>query len=138
MLYKPSPCISIFFSLNLSHPYQSNKKITPMKKYISKILAIASVFIIAIGFTSCSSYTVGAYPERVVVARPAPPYYVRPVAPGPNFVWVEGEWIWRGGRYEYVQGYWTRPVYGRYYVPGHWKYTRGGYFWIPGHWKRGY
>jgi hypothetical protein len=107
-----------------------------MRRRISKMLLAVAVIIVAIAFTSCSSYTVGR-PGPVIVTRPVAPYYARPLSPYPNALWIEGEWAWRGGRYVYINGYWSRPVPGRIYVAGHWKLTGGGYYWVPGHWKRG-
>ncbi len=36
---------------------------------------------------------------------------VRPVAPGPDFFWVDGYWFPDGGRYKWHAGYWSRPPY---------------------------
>jgi hypothetical protein len=110
-----------------------------MKNYISKLILVVSVITVAITFESCSTYVVGRNrPGPVVVVRPAPPYYARPLAPYPNYVWIDGEWAWRGGSYVYINGYWARPIPGRIYIAGHWRNGRGGYYWVPGHWKRAY
>ena len=62
----------------------------------------------------------------------------RPVAPGPHYVWVEGEWRWRKhlGRYEWAPGYWLREKPFHEWVPGHWMDVQGGVRWEPGHWRR--
>ncbi len=82
-------------------------------------------------------YVAGCGPTAVVVReRPyPPPMYVRPVAPAPNYIWVSGEWIYRGNGYVYRQGYWRapRPRY-HYYTEGHWQQRRQGWVWIHGHW----
>jgi hypothetical protein len=96
-----------------------------MKNYILIIFAV-----IAIGLSSCG-------PSAVVVrTRPEPPIYSRPYSPGPNYVWVDGEWIWRGNQYVYKQGYWA-PIRRKndIYVQGHWRAGKGGWYWVPGHWK---
>ena len=36
----------------------------------------------------------------------------RPVAPGPDFMWIDGYWYVVNGRYKWHAGYWTRPPYG--------------------------
>lgn len=36
---------------------------------------------------------------------------VRPTAPGPGFLWVDGYWFPVNGRYRWHDGYWTRPPY---------------------------
>jgi hypothetical protein len=41
---------------------------------------------------------------------------VRPVAPGPDYAWVDGYWYVVSGKYRWHDGYWTRPPY----VGAHW------------------
>ncbi len=74
-----------------------------------------------------------------VTVRPTAPVVVRPVAPSPRHIWIDGEWGYTGGRYVYTNGYWGLPRYtGAVWVPGHWKNTlRRGWIWRPGHWRRG-
>lgn len=69
-----------------------------------------------------------ACPEVVVI---------RPACPGPNYVWVEGEWIWNPAANNYMiqEGRWMLPEYGSIWIPGHWKNTRYGWYWVAGHWK---
>lgn len=80
--------------------------------------------------------------QFIVNIRPAAPAVVvhRPPAPGPDQVWVEGEWRWskREHRYVAVPGYWVSPRRGQEWVPGHWLEVRGGSEWIGGHWARRY
>lgn len=46
-------------------------------------------------------------------APPAPRVLrVRPRAPGPDYVWVDGYWYADGGHYRWHAGYWSRPPYG--------------------------
>ncbi len=69
----------------------------------------------------------------IEIGPPPPPRVVQvlPVAPGPDFVWVEGYWYPVGHHYKWHPGYWTRVPY-----PGaHWvvpRYEGGRYF--PGYW----
>jgi hypothetical protein len=72
------------------------------------------------------------------IGPPPPPRVlrVRPVAPGPDFVWLDGYWYPVGGRYRWHEGYWTRPPYagalwvgprhegGRFFEV-HWEGSRG-------------
>ena len=46
---------------------------------------------------------------------------VRPVAPGPDYYWVDGYWYPVGNHYKWHDGYWTRPPYAgaRWVVPHH-------------------
>lgn len=97
---------------------------------MKKIIAYLSIlFFIAIVVSSCRS-------SAIVRDRPVPPRYERPVAPGPHYVWVTGEWVRRGGRYVYTQGYWYRQRRGHmYYIAGHWQPKRQGWVWVRGHWR---
>ncbi|SPE24729.1 conserved exported hypothetical protein [Candidatus Sulfopaludibacter sp. SbA6] len=47
------------------------------------------------------------------IGPPPPPRVlrVRPVAPGPGYVWLDGYWYAVGGHYKWHAGYWTRPPY---------------------------
>ena len=78
-----------------------------------------------------------AHAQVYVTVRPNAPVFARPVAPSAKHIWIDGEWVWRGGRYEYANGYWVVPSrFGAVWVPGHWKQSRRGWFWKPGHWRR--
>ena len=61
---------------------------------------------------------------------------VRPAAPGPGYVWIDGYWYADGGRYRWHSGYWTRPPYegaawvgpryeGGQFYGGYWNGSRG-------------
>ncbi len=98
-----------------------------MKKIIlSSCIVIAFLFFLS-----------GCGPSYVVVrSKPEAPVYTRPVAPGPGFVWIEGEWVRSGHGYVYKQGYWARPrARYREYAGGHWQEGRGGWYWVRGHWN---
>src|SRR5690348_17969502 len=47
------------------------------------------------------------------IGPPPPPRVVRfrPVAPGPDYIWVEGYWYPTGNHYKWHDGYWTRAPY---------------------------
>jgi outer membrane lipoprotein SlyB len=58
--------------------------------------------------------TVNTAPETVVVQPPppapvAPPAEVAVAAPGPDYIWVGGEWSWEGGAWVWVGGHWMLP-----------------------------
>jgi len=56
----------------------------------------------------------------VVGAAPPPPVAEQVVvAPGPDYVWVNGAWVWVGGRWIWHRGYWYRPLHP--YWHGHWR-----------------
>jgi len=93
---------------------------------ISKISAVA---VLAVTLWSCG-------PSRVTVsAQPEAPYYVRPVAPHPGWIWVGDDYYWRGGRYEYRHGYWAAPRPNHVYVQGRWEHRGNGYYWHRGGWR---
>ena len=50
-------------------------------------------------------------PAPVVVAPPVVSTYVPP-CPGPGYVWIGGNWVFRGGPGLYRPGYWHGRVYG--------------------------
>jgi hypothetical protein len=87
--------------------------------------------ILIAGTVSLSSCTV----RGVVRERPAEVVYVRPAPPSREHVWVSGDWVWAGGRYEWREGHWERPRAAARWESGHWQDTSRGWKWIPGHWK---
>jgi len=106
-----------------------------MKKipFIVTFLLVAGMFI-----------STGAKAQVVIKVRPEwheDPHYVRPPAPSPHHVWIDGEWKWdeHAHRYVHVPGYWVAERPGSFWVPGHWAAAPGGEEWIAGHWsRRGY
>ena len=50
----------------------------------------------------------------ITIGAPPPPRVlrVRPVAPGPDYNWIDGYWYVENNRYVWHGGYWTRPPYG--------------------------
>ncbi|MDB5009050.1 MAG: hypothetical protein JWP45_3443 [Mucilaginibacter sp.] len=70
-----------------------------------------------------------------VYDQPVEPVYERPVAPYAGAVWIDGDWVWSGGRYVYTRGYWARPRAGRAWVHGGWNHGPRGYAWHRGHWR---
>jgi len=55
-------------------------------------------------------------------------------APGPNYVWIPGVWIWRGDRYAWRAGYWAACNPDWIWVPAHYVWTPSGYLFVDGHW----
>jgi hypothetical protein len=98
-----------------------------MKKLI---FLLGTLFFVAV-------FVAGCRPSAVVVRdRPYPPHYVQPAAPGPNYVWVSGEWVRKGRGYAYHQGYWVAPARNhRHYITGHWQRRGHGWVWASGHWR---
>lgn len=75
--------------------------------------------------------------QVIVNVRPVVPVHERIVAPSPRHVWVDEEWVERGGRYEWAGGHWVLPPRpGVVWIPGHWANRPRGWVWIRGHWRR--
>ena len=95
---------------------------------MKRIVLSAVVLMFLFSATGCSSeHYVAEQPEAVVVTRPAPP--------ASHYVWVDGEYYWRGDSYAYRPGYWVAPKPGRVWVAGTWVRTPKGYYWREGHWR---
>ena len=98
---------------------------------MKKALLAASILLSSFLISSCISA------QRVYVkVRPIAPVIIRPIAPSSGHFWIEPEWVWRGGRYEYVGGYWVAPRVGHRYEPGYWRHRLRGDTWIGGGWRR--
>jgi len=78
-------------------------------------------------------------PQAEVVAdAPAPPppqVEVVPVAPDPTFLWIGGNWEWRG-RWVWAGGHWgPRPHPGAVWVRGGWEMHGHRRVWVESHWR---
>ena len=63
---------------------------------------------------------------------------VRPAMPGPGYVWTEGYWGNRGGRYVWMSGTWQRPPYeGASWSHQHYDHYQQGWQAHEGHWDHG-
>ena len=68
-------------------------------------------------------------------APPPPPVETVVVAPGPDYVWVGGEWVWNGGWF-WRAGYWGNPPYGcTIWVGGRSWHDGRGWHAERGHWR---
>ncbi|HLK30938.1 MAG TPA: hypothetical protein VKT28_20340 [Puia sp.] len=89
-------------------------------------------WILFAGIVALSS---GCAVHGVVTDRPADVYYERPVAPGPDYIWISGDWVWTGGRYSWREGRWEHRREGRVWHEGQWRqHPKGGWRWQKGHW----
>lgn len=98
-----------------------------MKKLINRII-LATVLVVGFSFATSA--------QVIVKVRPEAPVVVRPPAPSPRHIWIDGGWVVRGGRYVHKNGYWAAPRRGRHWVDGYWAPRRHGYVWVSGHWSR--
>ncbi len=61
------------------------------------------------------------------VPPPAPMDETPPPTPGPDYVWVGGDWVWNGG-WVWAGGHWVIPPYPHaYWYHGVWRRGWGGY-----------
>ena len=71
----------------------------------------------------------------VTVAPPPPPMETIYVAPGPGYMWVAGDWVWRG-RWVWVNGRWVLPPYPHaVWVRGVWVSGPTGWRHTSGYWR---
>jgi hypothetical protein len=102
-----------------------------MKRYLPAIVVFGGLSLLAA--TGCGSYGGGYY---ATVPPPAPRYGVLGYAPAPGYVWTDGFYSFRGGRYNWVPGRWMRPPRPRaQWVPGQWNRHNRGYRFQRGHWR---
>jgi hypothetical protein len=74
---------------------------------------------------------------EVVVTEAPPPMVVEnmTVSPGPQFVWVGGNWVWRN-HWVWQRGRWERPPRaGVVWVPHRYEYRGGVHVFIRGGWR---
>jgi hypothetical protein len=71
----------------------------------------------------------------VQMAPPPPPVETVVVAPGPGYIWIDGEWTW-DGRWVWVSGHWGLPPHPHaVWVRGYWSRGPHGWYRAPGHWR---
>jgi hypothetical protein len=69
-----------------------------------------------------------------VTEQPGDVVYDRPASPGAGYIWIDGDWMWSGGRYNWHPGRWDRGRPGRTWHAGSWQHTSRGHRWNRGHW----
>ena len=69
-------------------------------------------------------------------APPPPQTEVVVASPGPDYVWVDGEWAWNGGTWVWIGGRWIFPPHPHAIWVGP-RWDRGPHGWHrePGHWR---
>jgi hypothetical protein len=77
-------------------------------------------------------------PAPVVVVDGPPPAQVEIVPvdrPGPDYVWISGDWVWEG-RWVWVGGHWTRSPHPHgTWVAGYWVKGPHGWYKTEGYWR---
>jgi len=75
------------------------------------------------------------YAAQAPSAPPPPQDETPPPTPGPDYVWVGGDWVWNGG-WVWVGGHWAIPPFpGGFWYHGGWRRGWGGYRHYRGHWR---
>lgn len=96
---------------------------------MKKLIVISTLVLSMAGSWGCRT-------SAVVKTQPEPPaVVVRPASPHPDYIWIDNEWIWSGGRYVYKEGYWAPPRTGHVWVGGHWVQRKKGWYWEKGRWS---
>jgi hypothetical protein len=106
---------------------------------ITRVIAAtgAALTLVVVGWSTAACAHAPRTALVVTKAPPAPRVEVRPVSPGPAFVWKAGYWGWNGHRHVWVAGHWAkRPSPTARWIPGHWKRQGRSWAWIPGRWHR--
>jgi hypothetical protein len=67
-------------------------------------------------------------PPETVEAGPSSP------APGANYFWVPGCWMWNNGAYGWRAGYWYAGQQNWVWIPDRYCYTPGGVIFVSGYW----
>jgi hypothetical protein len=103
---------------------------------------LASLLFAGLLLPACMvSGTGGAYvtgPAVVVeVEEEPPPPRVVVVQPRPGFVWIEGRWTRRGGRWHWHDGHYERVRSGHVWVQGRWERRGNRHVWVEGRWQSG-
>jgi len=73
---------------------------------------------------------------RVPPPPPPPAYGPMGMAPGPDFVWMEGYWNLNGSRWAWAPGRWARPPRPHsHWQPGRWERHNNGWRFHQGRWR---
>ena len=76
-------------------------------------------------------------PDVVVAREPPPEQAEQPgPAPGTEYLWIRGHWIWNGAEWVWRRGHWEVRRAGFEWIPGHWAKRPAGWVWVEGHWRR--
>jgi hypothetical protein len=87
-------------------------------------------------FAGCVTRVVYQPAPQDIPPPPAAQVEVVPVAPGPGFIWVGGEYAWGGGGWYWAPGHWrARPYGGAVWVHGGWGWRGHRRVWVGAHWR---
>jgi hypothetical protein len=89
---------------------------------------LAACLLVAVSCAGCAMDPV------VHVAPPPDRAEIAGAAPGPDHVWVHGNWRWDGRAYAWNPGRWEAGRSDAIWVQGHWRSISGGWVWVDGRW----
>ena len=108
-----------------------------MKNVLSSLLLTATLLGTAGGcVVEARGHVAAPAPVAVVeVEEEPPPPRAVVVETRPGFIFVQGRWERRGGRWVWNDGHWERERRGYVWEPGRWE-TRGRrHVWVEGSWR---
>jgi hypothetical protein len=100
-----------------------------------RFVLLLTLLLAAFALGGCGHGYVGAY----VGPPPPQPYVVGPVGvgPGPGYLWNDGFWDLRGGKWAWSNGHWARPPHSGYHWEApRWEHRGNRYHFRRGHWHR--
>lgn len=105
---------------------------------IIKLGSFALVAALVTGSVGCvvrgRGHIVGPVAVVEVEEEPPPPrVYVRDTRAG--FVFIQGRWERRGGRWDWRDGYWERQRANSRWEDGRWERRGRGHVWVEGRWS---
>lgn len=81
--------------------------------------------------------TTRPWTSSIVVEQqpPQPKLELQTEAPGPDYTWVSGYWMWRDRGWVWQSGYWLKkPAPNAKWVNGYWNRHARGWIWVQGQW----
>lgn len=104
---------------------------------VSKLLGhSARAAVVAVLLVTSTSLAEAGTRVYVRVGPPAAVVQVRPVAPGPRYVWVPGYHRYHRHAYVWTPGVWVVPPRRHaVWVAPRWAHDRHGWYFVAGHWR---
>lgn len=98
---------------------------------------LSAVLLGSAALAGCGGYGPYSYRSGYIPPPPPAPYVgVLGYAPGPGYVWTDGFYDLRGGRWFWVGGRWVRPPRAHAtYVRPYWEPYARGYRFHRGYWR---
>jgi hypothetical protein len=106
-----------------------------MKKTLGSLLLAALLLPACVVRGSGSAHVSGPVAVVEVEEEPPPPRVVH-VETRPGFLWVEGRWVRRSGRWVWNDGHYERTRSGHVWSQGRWERRGNRHVWVEGRWNR--